>query len=133
VLVTHDRFMLDRLSTTLLAMDGRGGVEFFAELAQWELANAAKKAPAKSQSKDTREAPANKKKLSYMETREYEQIEDRVATAEELLDAKRQQLEMPEVVSNPTRLMQASAEIDAAQEEVDKLYARWAELEAKRA
>ena len=40
VLVTHDRFLLDRLSKAILAMDGEGGVEFFAELAQWEQANA---------------------------------------------------------------------------------------------
>src|SRR6202012_3925658 len=55
VLVTHDRFMLDRLSTTLLAIDGNGGAEFFAELAQWEQANASKKAPAKSAPKEARE------------------------------------------------------------------------------
>ena len=50
-----------------------------------------------------------------------------------LVEAKRQQLELPEVVSDPARLTQAAAEIDLAQTEVDALYARWAELEAKRA
>jgi ABC transport system ATP-binding/permease protein len=49
------------------------------------------------------------------------------------LGAKRQQLELPDVVSNPARLTQAAAEIELAEEEVDTLYARWAELEAKRA
>ena len=49
-----------------------------------------------------------------------------------VLDAGRQELESPDVVSNPARLMQTSAEIDAAQDAVDKLYARWAELEAKK-
>jgi ATP-binding cassette subfamily F protein uup len=133
VLVTHDRFMLDRLSTVLLALDGEGGSEFFAELAQWEQANAGKKAPQKAKAADTgRDAASSKKKLSYLEAREYEQIEDRVAKAEEVLDAGRQELESPDVVSNPARLMQTSAEIDAAQDAVDKLYARWAELEAKK-
>ncbi len=36
VLVTHDRFMLDRVSTVLLALNGKGGAEFFADYAQWE-------------------------------------------------------------------------------------------------
>jgi len=131
VLVTHDRFLLDRISSTLLAMDGAGGVEFFAELAQWEQANAEKKAPVKAASKDNRKQP-QVKKLTYLESREYEQIEHQVAQAEDVLESKRQQLEMPDVVSDPVRLTQAVAEIDAAQEVVDTLYARWAELEAKR-
>jgi ATP-binding cassette subfamily F protein uup len=132
VLVTHDRFLLDRLSKAILAMDGAGGVEFFAELSQWEQANASKKAPSKVVSRDTREA-APRKKLTYLETREWEQIEEKVSRAEEVLEEKRQQLEKPEVVSDPMLLTQAAAEIDAAQDDVDRLYARWAELEAKRA
>jgi ABC transport system ATP-binding/permease protein len=134
VLVTHDRFLLDRLSKAILAMDGEGGVEFFAELAQWELANAAKKSPSKpAATSNKKETATPKKKLTYLETREWEQIEDRVAKAEEVLESKRQQLESPDIVSNPARLIEAAAEIDRAQEEVDRLYARWAELEAKRA
>jgi ATP-binding cassette subfamily F protein uup len=131
VLVTHDRFLLDRISSMLLAMDGEGGVEFFAELSQWEQANAEKKAPVKAASKDTRKQP-QARKLTYLESREYEQIEHQVAQAEDVLESRRQQLEMPDVVSDPVRLTLAVGEIDAAQEVVDTLYARWAELEAKR-
>ena len=36
VLVTHDRYLLDRVSTRLLALDGRGGVVPYADYAQWE-------------------------------------------------------------------------------------------------
>ena len=135
VLVTHDRYLLDRLSTFLLALDGRGGVEFFAELAQWEQANASRKAAPKPAARDTREpsAGSSRKKLSYLEAREWEQIEDRVTQAEATLEACRTQLEMPDVVSNPARLTEAVAAMDAAQAEVDQLYERWAELEAKRA
>jgi ATP-binding cassette subfamily F protein uup len=135
VLVTHDRFLLDRLSTFLLALDGQGGVEFFAELAQWEQANATRKAAPKPAARDTRESPSGsaRKKLSYLEAREWEQIEDRVAQAEAALDACRSQLEMPDVVSNPARLTEAVAAMDVAQAAVDRLYERWAELEAKRA
>jgi ABC transport system ATP-binding/permease protein len=132
VLVTHDRFLLDRLSKAILAMDGAGGVEFFAELAQWEQANASKKAPQKTSSRaPTSKAP--QKKLTYLETREWEQIEDNVSRAEEVLEEKRRQLDNPEIVSDPARLTEAAHQIDAAQEEVDRLYARWAELETKRA
>jgi ATP-binding cassette subfamily F protein uup len=135
VLVTHDRFLLDRVSTVLMAMDGAGQVEYFADLAQWELANAQKKsAPAKLNPKSNSQgAPPVKKKLSFKEAKEWEQMEGVVMHAEEVLDGKRSQLEVPEVVSDPARLTLAVQEMDAAQDAVDKLYARWAELEAKQA
>src|SRR5438128_9748199 len=41
VLVTHDRFMLERVSTTIVALDGRGGAATFADYAQWEASRAA--------------------------------------------------------------------------------------------
>ena len=75
---------------------------------------------------------SGKKKLSYLEAREYDTIEQRVAGAEQILQAKRAQLEDPEIVSDGPRLVTAQAEMDKAQETVDTLYARWAELEKKR-
>src|SRR6266581_3462948 len=41
VLVTHDRFMLERVSTVILALDGVGGTATFADYAQWEAARTA--------------------------------------------------------------------------------------------
>ena len=69
VLVTHDRFLLDRLSTTLLAMDGRGGVEFFAELSQWKPAEPESK-PKEAKLKSASGA-APQTKRSYLEAREW--------------------------------------------------------------
>ena len=132
-LVTHDRFLLDRLSTVLLAMDGQGNTEFFAELAQWEQAVSAKRSPPKESKRATESAapaPA-KKKHTYKEAREYEQMEHLVTLAEEALDKTRTQLELPDVVSDPAKLTKAVADMDAAQDVVDGLYARWAELEGK--
>src|SRR5262249_26837372 len=45
VLVTHDRLMLDRVSTVIVALDGEGGAETFADYAQWEAARAARARP----------------------------------------------------------------------------------------
>ncbi|MGA7893117.1 MAG: ABC transporter ATP-binding protein, partial [Candidatus Sulfotelmatobacter sp.] len=144
--VTHDRYMLDRVSTVVLGLDGQGGVGLFADYSQWETwqeerqraARApAAKTTASSRSRTNGEAerqgqvPA-KKKLSYLEAREYDAIEQRVAHAEEVLQAKRIQLENPEIVSDSRRLVTAHAELEEAQEKVDALYSRWAELEKKK-
>jgi ATP-binding cassette subfamily F protein uup len=109
-------------------------VEYFADLSQWEQAAAAAKSATKPVAALAKPAPTDlKRKLSYMEVREWEQIEVRIQDAEAMLERARRQLELPEIVSNPARLTEAAAEIDQAQAQVDRLYQRWAELDAKRA
>jgi len=136
VLVTHDRFMLDRVSTVLLTLDGEGESEFFADYAQWEasLVRTEKKESAPlsrpSGQPDTRPAP-KPKKLSYKEAKEYETIETRIHEAEAASQQKQTLLHDPDVTKDPTRLRLAYEEMQAAQAEVDALYARWAELESK--
>ncbi len=72
-----------------------------------------------------------KKKLSYLEAREYACIEQRVTDAEEKLQSKRTALEDPAIASDGPRLVAAHAELEAAQNDLDTLYARWAELHEK--
>jgi len=145
VLVTHDRFMLDRVSTVVLGLDGLGNVERFADYQQWEewqiaqlkqgVGQSITTPPAKKSGNATNgsEPSTSKKKLSYLEAREFSTIEERVEAAEELLQSRRETIEDPEVAIDPIRLQAALAALDEAQEAVDTLYARWAELEAKRA
>ena len=71
------------------------------------------------------------KKLSYLEAREYAGIEQRIAEAEQVLESKRAELENPAIASDASRLLAAHAEMESAQKNLEALYARWAELEAK--
>jgi len=139
VLVTHDRYMLDRVSTMVLGLDGAGAAGLFADYSQWEswleerreMARSDGRATAKTGADSARQS-STKKKLSYLEAREYDSVEQRVADAEQVLQEKRVQLEDPEIVSDSQRLVTAHAEMEEAQEKVDTLYARWAELEKKK-
>jgi ABC transport system ATP-binding/permease protein len=134
VLVTHDRYLLDRVSTVVLGLDGKGGAQRFADYAQWEEWLDERTAPVKPAATPPPAAVASapsKKKLSYMEAREYETIEARIADAEAELERCKAALEDPAVFSDHTRIAEASAAHDAAQHEVDALYARWHELEEK--
>jgi len=143
VLVTHDRYMLDRVSTIVLGLDGRGDAERFADYSQWEAWLRAQQskpsagAPAKaattrkgrdSAPQDTNRPGATTKKLSHTENREFASIEKRIAKAEEQLLAKRAALDDPEISSDAPRLHTAYVEMESAQKAVDELYARWAEL-----
>jgi ATP-binding cassette subfamily F protein uup len=144
VLVTHDRFMLDRVSNVVLGLDGRGQAERFADYSQWEAW--LRLQPAKDTrmlSRGMQRAGAlvaeiqpmvsAKKKLSFKEAREFETIEQRVAAAEENLRVRHAALEDPEITGDRIRLQNACEELNAAQKTVDELYARWAELEGKKA
>lgn len=141
VLVTHDRFMLDRVSTVVLGLDGLGSAERFADYSQWETWQRAQSAAAGAKSAEGNrrlrltgdEAPraAAKKKLSYNEAREFAAIEGRIHEAEQMLHAKRAALEDPAITSDRMSLQNACTQLDEAQKSVDALYSRWAELEQK--
>jgi len=135
VLVTHDRFLLDRVSTTVVGLDGEAGAEQFADYEQWLQALSEKRrAAALSRPAAGKAAAApreQRKKLSYMEAREWESMEERILEAEALLEAKKALLSDPGVVTDGQRLRQAYDEMSAAQAAADQLYARWAELEEK--
>jgi len=134
VLVTHDRYLLDRISTTVLGLDGKGGAAQFASYSQWEDWQAeaeasAEKPAAKAEGAAPRQEP--KKKLSYLEAREFATIEQRVEEADARLIAAHARVEDPAVATDAAELQKALAEQEAAQDALDTLYARWAELTEK--
>ena len=131
VLVTHDRYMLDRVCTSVLGLDGRGGAESFADYSQWDTWQREPEQLAKSSAPAEKRSTSAKKKLSYLEAREYAGIEDRVTTAEELVARERAILEDPVVATDAVLLQAALHTMEQAQQALDELYTRWAELEAK--
>ena len=135
LLVTHDRYLLDRVSNIVLGLDGQGAVGSFADYGQWEAwqdeqKQGARPAIARTAGRGASSPPA-KKKLSYMESREYATIEQRIAAAEAALQAKLNAHQDPAIASDGQALLRTHQEMEAAQRAVDELYARWAELEAK--
>ncbi|HYP06043.1 MAG TPA: ABC-F family ATP-binding cassette domain-containing protein [Bryobacteraceae bacterium] len=135
VLVTHDRYMLDRVSTIVLGLDGEGNSGLFADYSQWEQfrTEMAKKpeAPVSAKPPAQAAATAQKKRLSYMEQREWDGIESLIHEAEAKLRKIQDDLHDPAVTTDPARLQETYAKLQPCQAEVDRLYERWAELEAK--
>ncbi len=135
VLVTHDRYLLDRLATVVAGLDGDGGAGVFADCAQWE-AWLGERAKAKTASREKPAetkpaAAAAKKKLSYIEQREWDQMEERVLEAESVVQAIQREMDSPQVARDGARLHECYGRLQQAQNRVDALYARWAELESK--
>jgi ATP-binding cassette subfamily F protein uup len=141
VLVTHDRYMLDTISTQLLALDGEGGTEFFSDYAQWESIQNSRTAKGKSATRPStvnktektnadREQPA-KKSLSTAEKKELAIIGDKIADAELLVGKIKEKMHAPEVASNHVKLEECLAELQHAEAQVETLFARWQDLESR--
>ncbi len=138
VLVSHDRDLLDRLCTEVVGLDGQGGAALYGSVGQWltayERGTAEAAKPAKAAAvPGTRPTPAAAKprKLSYREQQEFEQMEAAILTAEEAVVARQAEVEKASS-SGHVALADACHALEDAQHTVERLYARWQELEEKR-
>lgn len=131
MLVSHDRYLLDRVSTVVIGLDGGpGGV--YADYSQWEAGRDERPAQDEATSEEARPAPAAaapKRKLSYLEQREWDAMEEKIIVAEEELAARQHDLQ--EAASDANRVGEVYESMQEARRRVDALYARWAELEGK--
>ena len=143
VLVTRDRFLLERVSTLILALDGARGATFFADYAQWESAreeagpagedraDVPGREAAETQAKPAAREALRARRLTYAEKREWQEMEQTILEAEGTLTACRQAVEDPAVASDPVALRERWAALEAATATVERLYDRWTELEKK--
>jgi len=137
VLVTHDRFLLDRVCDQVLGFDGQGGIGYFADYEQWLTSM-----QERGQENDTQAVssvavaiPDKKKKigkLSYLDQREYDQIEERIVEVEDEQGRLQALMDAPETVSEPERLHECWVALAEVESRVTQLYDRWHELEARK-
>lgn len=155
LLVTHDRFMLDRLATHILALDGLGNAEHHVSYQQYvtvkerTASEAAKQkepakpaatpaaAPAAQTSATATTSPAasgakpRKGRLSFNEQREFDSMETRIHEAEQRVQDLEAGMNSPKLLADHRELAAHCKKLEAAQAEVAALYERWMELEAK--
>ena len=132
ILVTHDRYLLDRVSTKLLAL-GNGTAEPVADYAQWQRTQEDRMAQAARGGKPVQQAKPVTARigggLSKSERREFERMEEKIAEAESVVAAAQSDVYVHG--SNAAKVAEVYAKLTNAQLVVEKLYARYAELEAK--
>ena len=131
VMVSHDRYLLGRVSTVLLGLDGSGVATPFADIEQW-LAHRKPGSAAPRQARLDRHRKTPKRSgLKYLEKREYEAMENNILEAETELGKAEEHLADPKVASDADAAHRAFLETEKAREKVANLYHRWAELEEK--
>ncbi|ELB22520.1 ABC transporter ATP-binding protein [Enterococcus faecium EnGen0035] len=125
ITVSHDRYFLDKVAGKLLVFQGNGKQELYYGnmssylLKQKETQQPAEKAKPKIQSKE----PAEKKKLSYMEQKEWETIEDEIAELEEKISLLQE--EMNHQGDNFTRLQELQNDVSETEAQLEEKMARW--------
>jgi ABC transport system ATP-binding/permease protein len=144
IVVTHDRWFLDRVATAVLAFEGEGKVVRYADFSQHrraveerdarvaaaERARAAELAAAQKLQRQ-QQSPAGKK-LSYKEQRELEELPTRIETAEARKSALEERLSDPALYKQPAQLKEVQTELAGLEAQLPALYSRWEELESRR-
>ncbi len=145
LVVSHDRYFLNRVCTEILAFEGDGRIahsagdyDYYLEKKQ----RAAEKAAAieyrpvevaKKMTSDSGPKAAKPRKLSFKETRELEGMEAQIHEVEAEIARIEGLFATPDFHrTHGTETSRLQAELDGAKEKLTKLFARWEELEAIR-
>jgi len=141
ILVSHDRYFLNRLCTHLIVFEGPGQVVQIAgnynDYLEWKAARAEEKTPASSEQKTRQlnqpvQSPPEKiRRRSYKEKRELDGMEKAIKEAESGVASLEKALGDPATyAADRQRAASLATELEAARRAVEYLYARWAELES---
>lgn len=132
ITISHDRFFLDRIASKLWILDGTGTVDvqlgMYTEYIEAMQQREAKEEKPIIEKPKASEQKLEKKRMSYMEKREWETIEDDMAQLEE--DISQIETEMAETGSNYERLSELTALLDEKNEAYETMFERWTYLEA---
>jgi ATP-binding cassette subfamily F protein uup len=137
LVVSHDRDFLDRLVTSVIAVEGDGEVAEYVGGYTDYLAQRPKSAPAtplppKPEAKAERPAQV-RVRLSYNETRELERLPARIDELAGEIARLEVDLADPALYSrDPARFQKSATRLDAARAELATAEDRWLELETKR-
>ncbi len=145
VLITHDRALLDRSCSEVVGLHPNGESRLYGELAQWQRAEEnilcqmnseiAETQSSKEKSSIATRTSSNQKPtgsgLSREEQKEFSRMEKSIAKAEADLEKLQTQPAPIANGNNHQELNDYFQTIADAQEKVDNLYSRWAELEEK--
>jgi ATP-binding cassette subfamily F protein uup len=134
VLITHDRYLLDRLCTRVLGLGTETDTILFADYHQWEKAKSERATKGVESKKESVVKSLDKPrpaaaKLTYQERRDLEQMEEKIEKMEE--EVARLHHEM-EAFNDPAQLQEMCGRLSTAQAALEALYARWQELEVKK-
>jgi ATP-binding cassette subfamily F protein uup len=163
VIVSHDRYLMDRVCHRMLFLDPDSPPAFYKNFTQILSASARQGPGSEKQAVDSktstasrssipprpaqkassgaegetdtvpRPTPGSKPIFSYKDKYELEHMEDTILNAEAAVAQLTEQVQEPEIMADPKRLADVCRDLEKAESRVQALYARWEELEQKKA
>ena len=135
-MVSHDRAFLNNVVTSTIVLEGSGVLqEYIGGYDDWlrqRIAATEPKARVRKDEKHKKEkSAAGKRKLTYKETREREELPGKI----EILETEKQQLiskiNSPEfyLKSDTTQVIETNKRLESLESDLDSAYQRWHELE----
>lgn len=136
VLITHDRRMLENVCQGVIGLgEELGTTQIYSDLEQWERAKTPAKdklsAKEKTASPPLPQSPKKKTGLSYLERKELDQMEQRIAEAEKAIETLHCRVDELSASSDRDGFNKACEELGTAQHNLETLFSRWQELESK--
>jgi ATP-binding cassette subfamily F protein uup len=142
LVVTHDRWFLDRIATSILSFEGAGKVvrypgnyDTYRRLKASMETKPVEEAPKKSAKplEVAPSAPPKPRKLTFAETKELDTIMERIDAAEAEVSALEAKMADPATYgAGKTDAKELALKLESARAEAARLVARWEELEARR-
>jgi len=141
IMVTHDRWFLDRVAGEIYAYEPNGSIKHYPGNYSYYLRCKSEQKELESEQRERRKeleraetpTPAKPSGLHYLEKKELETIEQRIQAAELEMEQSRRTLQDEKIASDSHALGQAFQRLSDAEKVVEELYKRWDELERKRA
>ncbi|WP_374720666.1 ABC-F family ATP-binding cassette domain-containing protein [Peribacillus tepidiphilus] len=131
--VSHDRYFLDKVATQLLVFEGNGVISsYYGSYSEYLESSSREKEesnPVTHSAPPVQESKTKKKKLTYMEMKEWEEIEDRIAETEAAIE--KVQAELQEIGSDFEKAARLMEEETALNEKLEALIERWTYLSEK--
>ncbi|MFC3781269.1 ABC-F family ATP-binding cassette domain-containing protein [Bacillus chungangensis] len=128
--VSHDRYFLDKTAEQLLVFQGEGVIDRFygtySEYLEAKQHEEAEKTAVAKTPRSEQEEPVKKKKISYLEKKEWEEIEDKIAETEEKLESY--QTELNNIDSDFEQAQILMEKIEQVDNELEHLITRWSYL-----
>ena len=135
IIISHDRYFMDKIIDHLLVFEGQGRIKDFpgnyTQYREWASLQPQEKAPTASNSKEDNDPKKNyrndtKRKLSYKEKREFEQLEEEIIQLEEEQKALEDALSGSEL--SVEEITEKSKRLASLKNELDEKSFRWLEL-----
>lgn len=130
ILITHDRFLIDRVCNSIISLENKDDISIFSDYAQFE---ASKKTPinCKDEKPKYKKVDSNINKITFSERKEYEEIESNINNLEKEISNFNVLLNQDEVMANKERLEEVCKKLSILEVELERLYIRWNELDNK--